>query len=104
VGSVVGHQSQRRHSGLSTEWKVDEADKTKWTFKLRPGVTFHDGSAFNADAVVWNVDKVLKQDVDDAAFLYVAHDVGPRAMSPRIKGFVQPKSWFVDFSPVTITP
>ena len=48
--------------GLSTEWKVDEADKKKWTFKLRPGVTFHDGSPFNADAVVWNVEKVLKQD------------------------------------------
>src|SRR5205085_11410397 len=48
--------------GLATEWKVDDADKTKWTFKLRPGVTFHDGSAFNADAVVWNVEKVLKQD------------------------------------------
>jgi ABC-type transport system substrate-binding protein len=47
---------------LATEWKVDDADKKKWTFKLRPGVTFHDGSAFNADAVVWNVDKVLKQD------------------------------------------
>ena len=48
--------------GLATEWKVDDADKTKWTFKLRPGVKFHDGSPFNADAVVWNVDKVLKQD------------------------------------------
>src|SRR6201994_1440673 len=48
--------------GLSTEWKVDESDKKKWTFKLRPGVKFHDGSAFNADAVVWNVEKVLKQD------------------------------------------
>src|SRR5712672_4703773 len=48
--------------GLATEWKVDDADKTKWTFKLRPGVTFHDGSPFNADAVVWNVEKVLKQD------------------------------------------
>src|SRR5438445_10296932 len=48
--------------GLATEWKVDEADKKKWTFKLRPGVTFHDGSPFNADAVVWNVEKVLKQD------------------------------------------
>src|SRR6185369_10576103 len=48
--------------GLATEWKVDDADKTKWVFKLRPGVTFHDGSPFNADAVVWNVDKVLKQD------------------------------------------
>jgi peptide/nickel transport system substrate-binding protein len=48
--------------GLATEWKVEDADKTKWTFKLRPGVKFHDGSAFNADAVVWNVEKVLKQD------------------------------------------
>ena len=48
--------------GLATEWKVDDTDKTKWTFKLRPGVKFHDGSDFNADAVVWNVDKVLKQD------------------------------------------
>src|SRR6516165_10045208 len=45
--------------GLATEWKVDDADKRKWTFKLRPGVKFHDGSPFNADAVVWNVDKVL---------------------------------------------
>ena len=36
--------------GLATEWAVDDADKKKWTFKLRPGVTFHDGSAFNADA------------------------------------------------------
>ncbi len=48
--------------GLATEWKVDDADKKKWTFKLRPGVKFHDGSDFNADAVVWNVEKVLKQD------------------------------------------
>src|SRR5271168_2450244 len=48
--------------GLATEWAVNDADKTKWIFKLRPGVTFHDGSSFNADAVVWNVEKVLKQD------------------------------------------
>jgi hypothetical protein len=42
--------------------------------------------------------------VDDAAFLYVAHDVSPRAMSQKVKGFVQPKSWFVDFSPVSLAP
>jgi len=42
--------------------------------------------------------------VDDAAFLYVAHDVAPRALSPKIKGFVQPKSWFVDFSPISMVP
>ncbi len=48
--------------GLATEWKVNDAAKTKWTFKLRPGVKFHDGSPFNADAVVWNVDKVLNKE------------------------------------------
>ena len=42
--------------------RVDANDKTKWIFKLRPGVKFHDGSDFTADAVVWNVEKVLKQD------------------------------------------
>lgn len=48
--------------GLATEWAVSPSDNTKWVFKLRPGVKFHDGSDFNADAVVWNVEKVLKQD------------------------------------------
>jgi peptide/nickel transport system substrate-binding protein len=47
--------------GLATEWKVNDDDHTKWLFKLRSGVKFHDGSPFNADAVVWNVDKVLNQ-------------------------------------------
>src|ERR1700710_2076906 len=40
--------------GLAPEWAVNESDKTLWTFKLRPGVKFHDGSALDADAVVWN--------------------------------------------------
>jgi len=45
--------------GLATEWKVDDKDKTKWRLTLRKGVKFHDGSDFNADAVIWNFDKVL---------------------------------------------
>ncbi len=48
--------------GLATEWAVDETDRTKWTFTLREGVTFHDGSAFDAAAVVWNLDKLLVED------------------------------------------
>ena len=48
--------------GLATSWAVDAKDKTKWVFKLRPGVKFHDGSAFNADAVIWNVAKVLDKE------------------------------------------
>jgi peptide/nickel transport system substrate-binding protein len=45
--------------GLATEWKVDPADQKKWIFSLRHNVKFHDGSAFNAGAVIWNLDKVL---------------------------------------------
>ena len=45
--------------GLATSWSVDPADKTRWTFKIRPGVTFHDGSAFTAQSVVWNFEKLL---------------------------------------------
>jgi peptide/nickel transport system substrate-binding protein len=71
--------------GLATEWKVDEADHKKWTFKLRPGVTFHDGSAFNADAVVWNVEKVLKQDAPqfDASQVGVTASRMPTLVSAR---------------------
>ncbi|MBX3539426.1 MAG: ABC transporter substrate-binding protein [Chelatococcus sp.] len=47
--------------GLATGWAVNPNDNTKWTFKLRPGVTFHDGSAFDANAVVWNLDKILNR-------------------------------------------
>jgi peptide/nickel transport system substrate-binding protein len=48
--------------GLALSWNVDAADKTKWTFKLRPGVKFHDGSDFTADSVVWNLEKILNKD------------------------------------------
>lgn len=48
--------------GLASEWAADATDRTKWIFKLRPGVKFHDGSALTADAIVWNVEKVLKKE------------------------------------------
>ena len=48
--------------GLANSWAVSGSDKTKWVFKLRPGVKFHDGSPVNADAIVWNVQKVLDKD------------------------------------------
>jgi peptide/nickel transport system substrate-binding protein len=44
--------------GLAESWSVDPADPSRWIFKLRQGVKFHDGSPFTADDVVWNFDKV----------------------------------------------
>jgi peptide/nickel transport system substrate-binding protein len=47
--------------GLATAWSVDPADQKTWRFALRRDVKFHDGSSFNADAVIWNLDKVLDE-------------------------------------------
>lgn len=48
--------------GLALSWTPDAETHKKWTFKLRPDVKFHDGSLFDAETVVWNLDKVLKRD------------------------------------------
>src|SRR5262249_22298375 len=37
--------------GLAESWTVSD-DGLSYTFKLRQGVTFHDGAALNADGVV----------------------------------------------------
>lgn len=42
--------------GLATSWEISE-DGTEYTFKLREGVTFHDGEPFNADAVMFNFER-----------------------------------------------
>jgi peptide/nickel transport system substrate-binding protein len=71
--------------GLATSWTVGATDKTKWTFKLRPNVKFHDGSALNADAVVWNVRKVLDKDAPhfDASQVGVTASRMPTLRSAR---------------------
>jgi peptide/nickel transport system substrate-binding protein len=41
---------------LATSWS-SSPDGLVWTFKLRRGVTFHDGTPFNAEAVKFNIDR-----------------------------------------------
>jgi ABC-type transport system substrate-binding protein len=46
--------------GLAESWT--QPDNKTIVFKLRRGVKFHDGSDFNADAVIWNLEKLFKPD------------------------------------------
>jgi peptide/nickel transport system substrate-binding protein len=41
--------------------------------------------------------------VNEALFLFVAHDLNPRALSPKVHGFVQAQSWFQDLTPITMS-
>src|SRR3979411_381659 len=43
--------------GLAEKWERDPEDNKTWIFHLRHGVKFHDGTDFNADAVIWNLDR-----------------------------------------------
>jgi len=42
---------------LATEWTISADDPSVWVFKLREGVTFHDGAAFTAEDVVFSLDR-----------------------------------------------
>jgi hypothetical protein len=41
---------------------------------------------------------------EQAVMIWVAHDLNPRALSPKLKGFVQAQSWFQDLTPIVVTP
>ncbi|WP_074962695.1 ABC transporter substrate-binding protein [Jannaschia rubra] len=46
---------------LVTDWSWSE-DGTALTFKLREGVTFHDGTPFDAEAVAYNIERSMTLD------------------------------------------
>ena len=40
--------------------------------------------------------------VDNPPWLYIVHDLNPRAMTRRVRNFVSPQSWFVDLVPIDL--
>jgi len=49
--------------GLAESYEVSE-DGLEYTFKLRKGLKFPDGTPFNADAVVWSINRVMRLEGD----------------------------------------
>ena len=59
-------------------------------------------TSFDATARDAALAKLHAKMVDEAPFIWIAHDVGPRAMSPKVKGVVQPQSWFIDIATMSM--
>jgi ABC-type transport system substrate-binding protein len=69
--------------------KVDELlDKAFETFEPGP-----------RDALIAQAHALI---VDDAPWVFIVHDLNPRALSPRVKNFKQAQSWYQDFTQVTV--
>ncbi len=61
---VLRNPDGELEAALATEWAVDPASPDVWTFKLREGVTFHDGADFTAEDVVFSLERALSENSD----------------------------------------
>ena len=92
---------------LATEWAPTE-DPTVWEFKLRQGVSFHDGSAFTAEDVVFSLNRAKLPDsdmkellssvvevkaVDDYTIQIVTDGPNPILPSNLTNLFIMDKTW-----------
>jgi peptide/nickel transport system substrate-binding protein len=87
---------------------------SSWGFSLLCGGIFGycnpEFDALHAEALITNDDtaraELLSQAgsiaTADASWMFVVNDSAPRVMSSSVKGFVQPKSWWMDFNNVSI--
>ena len=66
---------------LATSWSKTEDGKT-WTFVLKQGVKFHDGTDFNAEAVKFNLDRIRDPKLGSPHRSYYADISSVEAVSP----------------------
>jgi peptide/nickel transport system substrate-binding protein len=59
---------------LATSWEVSD-DGMAWTFHLREGVKFHDGTPFNAAAVKYSIESTLDVDLGGAYIWYAVKKI-----------------------------
>jgi peptide/nickel transport system substrate-binding protein len=93
---------------LATSWRTLPNDPTVWEFKLRQNVKFHNGAAFNADDVVFSLNRAMGPTSDMKGLLSSVDSVtkiddttvhvktkGPNPLLPNnlTNTFIMDKGW-----------
>ncbi|MEM1164151.1 MAG: ABC transporter substrate-binding protein [Pseudomonadota bacterium] len=93
---------------LATDWAPSPDDPNVWIFNLRDGVTFHDGSAFTAEDVVFSFERAKQPNsdmkelinsiveiraVDDLTVEFVTDGPNPILPSNMTNLFIMDKDW-----------
>jgi ABC-type transport system substrate-binding protein len=97
-GPVLRHGALRQHQGLPAGvQQLGLLQQPEGGCRGRQGA--HHLRRQERDAALAELHTKI---VDEAPFLFVAHDVGPRAMSAKVGNVVQPQSWFIDIATMTM--
>ncbi|MBL8701474.1 MAG: ABC transporter substrate-binding protein [Alphaproteobacteria bacterium] len=66
---VMRDKDMKLVPGLAESWK--SIDDTTWEFKLRSGVKFHNGEAFDANAVKFTIDRIIDPAAKSPTLSYI---------------------------------
>ncbi|WP_081979527.1 ABC transporter substrate-binding protein [Pseudooceanicola atlanticus] len=77
---------------LATEWSHND-DQTVWTFKLREGVKFHDGSDFDAEDVAHHYNRILDPENKSRSRTFIASIEKVEAVDPLTVEFHLKHPW-----------
>jgi len=105
---IIRDHAGQFQAALATEWAPKADDPSVWVFKLREGVSFHDGAAFNAEDVVFSFERAQSETsamkelltsitevraVDDYTVEFVTDGPNPILPNNFTNLFIMDKGW-----------
>ena len=89
------------HAGCIVEVTRDQIMQSNPEIEALVGQILNE---FDADKRLAMLIKLHELESDRAVMIWVVHDLNPRALSPKLHGFVQAQNWFQDLTPITVDP
>lgn len=85
----VNPETKQVEPVLAKSWQSSE-DKSEWTFELRPGVKFHDGSSLTAEGVKQAIERTIKIGAGESYLISGSVQsievLGPTTLRFKLKG------------------